>query len=99
MVQAPVGVGGGTGEDHLSAGDVDEKQHVVPAEQGGVHGEEAAGDGGLGVQELRPSDLRSIWGWVDAVGFEDLPDGRGGNAVAEPDEFAVNASVTLGRIL
>ena len=43
------GVGGETGEDHLSGGDVDEEQAVVAAQRGGVDGEEVAGDGSLGL--------------------------------------------------
>jgi hypothetical protein len=78
---------------------VDEEQDVVPAEYGGVDGEEVAGDSGLGVQELRPGEFESFGCWVDAVGFEDLPDGGGGNAVAESDEFAVDASVAPRRVL
>ena len=45
-------VGGHSGKEHLSGGDVDEEQDVVAAEQGGVDGEEVAGDRGLGVKEL-----------------------------------------------
>jgi len=48
----PGRVGGDTGVEHLPGGDVDEEQDVEPAEQGGVDGEEVAGDSGLKVQEL-----------------------------------------------
>ena len=85
VVQAPVGL--------------DEEQHVVATEQGGVDGEEVAGHGGLGVQELRPRGGGPLWGGVDAVGREDLPDGGLGEAVAEAREFAVDASVAPGRVL
>ncbi len=70
-------IGGDAGEEHLAGGDVDEEQHVVAAQQCGVDGQEVAGDCSLGVQELRPGDLRSLWGRVDAVLFEDSPDGGG----------------------
>ena len=41
----PGRIGGGTGVEHLPRGDVDEEQHVVAAEDGGVDGEEVAGHG------------------------------------------------------
>jgi len=92
-------VGGDTGEEHLPRGDVDEKQDVVAAERGGVDGEEVAGHGGLGVEELRPGDLGSLRRRIDATGFEDSPDGGGGDMVAEAGQFAVDASVAPGRVL
>ena len=73
-------------EEHLSAGDVDEEQDVVAAEQGGVDGEEVAGHGGLRVQELRPCDVGSFRCWVDATGLEDLPHSGGRDLVAEAGE-------------
>ncbi|WP_306320010.1 MULTISPECIES: hypothetical protein [unclassified Streptomyces] len=33
----------------------------------------------------------SLWGWVDAVGLEDLPDGGWCDPDAEEGEFAVDA--------
>ena len=69
-------VGGDAGVEHLAGWDVDEEQDVVAAEQGGVDGEEVAGDGGLRLEELWPRGVGSFRGWVDVVGFEDLPDGR-----------------------
>ena len=92
-------VSGGTDVEDLARGYVDEEEDVVAAEQGGVDGEEVAGHRGLGVKELRPGDVRAFRGRVDAAGFEDLPRGRGGDAVAEACEFAVDASVAPGRVL
>jgi len=54
-------VGGDTGEDDLAAADFDEEQYVVAAQECGVDGEEVAGDGGLGVQELGPGDVGAVW--------------------------------------
>ena len=51
------------------------------------------------MEELRPGDLGSFRGSIDAVGFEDLPDGGGGDPVAEAREFAVDAAVAPGRVL
>jgi hypothetical protein len=58
-----------------------------------------ASDGCLGVQELRPGDLRSFWGWVDPPGFENAPHRGRSDVVAEACEFAVDASVAPGRVL
>ncbi len=95
----PGGVGGGAGVEDLSGGDVDEEQHVAAAEQGGVDGEEVAGHGRLGVQELRPGDVGSVRGGVDAGGLEDLPHGGGRDVVAEAGQFAMDAAVAPGRVL
>jgi len=54
-------VGGDTGEDDLAGADFDEEQYVVAAQECGVDGEEVAGDGGLGVQELGPGDVGAVW--------------------------------------
>jgi hypothetical protein len=48
------GVRGETGEEHLAGLEVDEEQHVVAAQGHGVDGEEVAGDGCLGAEELGP---------------------------------------------
>ena len=90
---------GDAGVEHLAGGDVDEEQDVVAAEQGCVDGEEVAGHGGLGVEELRPGGVGSFRCWIDAAGFEDLSDGGGGDLLAETCEFAVDAAVAPSRIL
>lgn len=65
----------------------------------GVDGEEVAGDGCLGAQELVSGHRRAHGCGVDAVVFEDLSNGRRGDGVAESDEFAVDAPVPSGRVL
>ena len=60
------GVVGDPCEVHGSGRDVDEEQQVEPAQRDGVDGGEVAGDGGLGPQELRPSDFRACGGGVDS---------------------------------
>ena len=54
---------------------------------------------GLGAQELAPGDLGAFRGGFDAMVFEDLPHGGLGDLVAEASEFAVDASVSPGRVL
>ena len=92
-------VAGRLGVEHLSGGDVDEEQDVDPFECGGVDGEEVTGDSGLGVKELCPGHVGSVRGRFDSAFFEDLPDGGGGECVAEAGEFAVDAAVAPGRVL
>ena len=60
-------------EVHGPGRDVDEEQQVEPAQRDGVDGGEVAGDGGLGPQELRPSDFRACGCRVDSGVVEDLP--------------------------
>jgi hypothetical protein len=69
------------------------------AERCGVEGEEVASHGGLGMQELRPGDLRAVWGGVNAVAFEDLPHRGRGDPVPQADEFTVDAPIARGGIL
>jgi hypothetical protein len=54
---------------------------------------------GLGAEELRPGRPGSLWRRVDPGGGEDLLDGGGVDLVADAGEFAVNASITTGRVL
>ena len=61
-------------EVHGPGSDVDEEQQVEPAQRDGFDGGEVAGDGGLGPQELRPSDFAASGGGVDSGVVEDLPD-------------------------
>lgn len=81
--------------------DLDEEQDVKAAQGDGVDAEEVRGDHGMGLalNELAP-------GWSGAVGCglasvvaEDLPDGGGSDAVSEAAEFAVDASVSPGRVV
>ena len=80
-------------------GDIDEEQQVEPAQRDGFDGGEVAGDSGLGPQELRPSDFAARGCRVDSGVVEDLPDRGRSKAVAEPGKFAVDATISPGRIL
>jgi len=54
---------------------------------------------GLVEQELSPGGAGSARCWVDAGGVQDVPDGGGADAVAEPGQFAVDSSVAPPWIL
>ncbi|MCP3935300.1 MAG: hypothetical protein GY708_08000 [Actinomycetia bacterium] len=86
-------VGGDAGEEHLSGLHLHEEQDVVAAQGGRVDGEEVGRDCGLGAQELGPGDIGSVWGRVDSVVGEDLPDRGLAGRVAESGEFALDAAV------
>ena len=79
--------------------DVDEEQQVEPAQRDGVDGSEVAGNGGLGVQELRPGDSGACGCGIHSGALEDLPHGGRSEAVAGAGEFAVDATISPGRIL
>lgn len=93
------GVGGDAGVEHLAGRYVDEEQDVVAAQSGGVDGEEVSCDSSLGVQELAPGHRRARGCRIDVVVIENGPDRRGRDGVAEADEFAVDASMSQGRIV
>jgi hypothetical protein len=43
--------------------------------------------------------VRAWRGWIDAEALQDLPHGRGGDSVAEPDELTRDAAVAPGAVL
>jgi hypothetical protein len=93
---------GGDAEDVDAAGGVlDDEERVEPVQCDRVEVEQVAGQDrvGLGPQKLRPGGSGLSWRRVDSVGLEDLPHGGGADLVAEACEFAVHASVSLGRVL
>jgi hypothetical protein len=92
----------GHGGDVQPAGVVfDEDQHVDPAEQDRVHGEEVARDDGvrLGGQELLPRRAGASRRRVDAGGSQDLPHGRRRDPVPETGQFALDAAMPPQRVV
>ena len=65
------------------------------------HGHEVHGQDGLGLagEELAPGRTRPARCGIDADVMQDLPHGRGGDAMAEPDQFALHPPVSPGGIL
>ncbi len=49
---------------------------------------------GLGGEEFPPGGTGAAWCWVDACVVQDLPDRRGGDAMSEADQFALDAAVS-----
>jgi hypothetical protein len=78
----------------------DEEQDVELAETDGVNDEGVTRDDSAGLRggELGPGRSGAARGRVDAVVFQDGLHGGGGEAVAEPGEFAVDAPVALRRV-
>jgi hypothetical protein len=74
---------------------LDDDQGIEPPEQHGVHMDEVGRENalGLGGQELLPGRARAARRGIDPGGMQDLPDRRGSDRVAEPDEFAVHPPV------
>ena len=81
--------------------DLDEEQDVQSVQGCGVDTGEVGRDDAfrLGADELSPRGSGPFGGRVDPRGPQDRPHRRRGNLVAEPAEFAVNASVTPRWVL
>jgi hypothetical protein len=77
---------------------LDRNQDVDPPEQDGVHGHEVHREDGLGLggKELAPGWARSTRGGINASVVQDLPHRGGGDAMAEPDQFALHAPMSPG---
>jgi len=77
--------------------DLEDEEHVDPTQQHGVDGEEVTRQHRrrLGPAELPPGRTGASGSWVEARLVEDVPDCRRGHLIAKPDEFAVDAAVTV----
>jgi hypothetical protein len=66
----------------------------------GVEGEEVGGQqsGGLGVQEGPLTGVWMAWCGAEVGGGEDSVDGACAQVMSEPGQFAVDVSVSPGRI-
>ena len=95
------GVGGDAGEVHATGAVFDDDEQVEASEEDGVDvGEVDRADRvGLRGEELSPGRAGPRGSGIDAGGPQDVPDGRGGDPVAESDELTVDAAVPPGRIL
>jgi hypothetical protein len=76
--------------------DVDTAQEDRVDDVGEVDGEDRVG---LRGQELSPGRPGSLSGGVDARRLQGLPDGGGGDSLAESDQLALDTSVTPRRVL
>src|SRR5947209_16478562 len=80
---------------------LDRDQRVNSSEQHGVDVQEVYGQDslGLGGEKLSPSGTRPARRGIEARVMENLPHGGRRDAVAEPDQLALHAPVSPGRIL
>ncbi|MGH3435459.1 MAG: hypothetical protein ACRDRN_03225 [Sciscionella sp.] len=95
------GVDGDAKDVDAAGGVLDDEQHIEPVKQQGVDVEEVGGQDavGLGGKELSPGGPAAARCGIDTGSLEDQPHGAGRKVVAEPGEFAVNPSVSPGRVL
>jgi hypothetical protein len=82
---------------------LDREQHIQPAQQDRVHGEEVDGQhaAGLCAEELPPGDRRPPWCGIDAGALQDGPHRAGPDPalVAEAAQLAVDAAIPPGGVL
>ncbi len=80
---------------------LDRDQRVDPSEKHGIHVHEVHSNDslGLGSEELPPTRTRPARCRIDAGFMEDLPHRGGGDAMAEPDQFALHPPVSPSGIL
>jgi hypothetical protein len=91
----PGGVGGDPGDVHAAAAVLDNHEDVEAAQEDGVDvGEIDRQDRvGLRGQELSPGRPGSSWSRLESRALQDPPYGRGGHAMAEADQLALDAPV------
>ena len=96
-----VGVRADTGQVGVAGAVLDDDQRVDAPQEHGVHVDEIDRQdaAGLGGQELLPGRARAAGRGVNPGVAQDLPDRRGSDRMAEPDEFALHAPVSPCRVL
>src|SRR5215470_13209857 len=94
-------VGGDAKEVHDASFDLDDEQHVVAAEEGGVDGEEVGGDDtfGLGTEELVPARSGAARCWRKPMTSQDVGDAALRDCDAEFLQFPDDAEVAPARVL
>ena len=96
-----MGWGRDPGEVYPATAVLDHHQDVEAAQEDGVDVGEVDGEDRVSLcgEELSPGWAGASRGGIDARSLEDLPDGGGGDLVAEADQLAVDAAVAPGRVL
>ena len=94
-------MGGHAGQVDPPGAQLDEEQHIQPAQPDRVDGEEVAGHdpGGLLAQERPPGSGRPPGRGVQPVATQDGADGSRGDLDAEVLEFALDPLVAPARVL
>ena len=95
------GVGGDPRDVHAAAVVFDDDEDVEAAQERGVDVGEVDREDGMGLrgEELSPGRTGPSGRGIEARVFQDLPDGRGGNGMAEADQLVLNSSVAPAGIL
>ena len=95
------GVGGDPRDVHAATVVLDDEENVEAAQEHGVDVGEVDGEDGVSLrgQELAPGRAGPSGRGIEPCLLHDLPDGGGGDGVAEADQFAVDSSVAPARIL
>src|SRR6266545_2265068 len=96
-----VGIGGDAGEIHATPRQLDEEEHVEPAQPERLDREEVTLDhrGRLLAQELSPADARSPRRGFDPVAVENVPNAACRQGHPERDQLALDALVPPARVL
>jgi hypothetical protein len=76
-------------------------QRVDPGDKHGAHVHEIHGQDGLGLrgEELAPGRTRPARRGIDTGVMQDLPHGRGGDPMAEPDQLALHPPMSPRGVL
>src|SRR6266545_1306193 len=96
-----VGIGGDTGEIHATPRQIDEEEHVEPAQPKRLDRKEVTLEdyGCLLAQELPPADPRSPRCGLDPVAVENVPNTARRKRQPERDQLALDALVAPARVL
>src|SRR5206468_3526185 len=96
-----VGIGTDAGEIHATPRQLDEEEHVEPAQPERLNREEVTLDhrSRLLAQELSPADARSPRRWLDPVAVENVPNAACRQRHPERDQLALDALVSPARVL
>jgi hypothetical protein len=98
--QAPVGWAVIPREVHAAGAVFDHHEDVEAAQEDGVDVSEVDGEDRVCLrrQELSPGRAGPSRSGIETGGFKDLPDGGGGDTVAESDQLALDTPVAPGRV-
>jgi hypothetical protein len=88
-------------EMNSPSADLEDEEHVAPAQQHAIHGEELTGQHRLrlGPAELAPRRSGASWSWIQSRPTQDVPDRRRRYPIAQADQLFVDAAMTPRRVL
>ena len=96
----PGGMSGDPGDVQTARAVLNHDDGVEATQEDGVDVGEVDREDRLGLrgQDLSPGRSGPSRGRIESGALQDLPDGRGGHAMAESDQLALDASLPAGRI-